>query len=349
MQKAILIIDDDPSNLRFLQEVLKDIYKVHAAPSGQRAVAFLEKRLPDLIITDLEMPGMDGYEVIRSIKARPEWAEIPIIVITGHEGKDKEIESISLGAVDFIKKPLSFGVVRARIKLHLEIKEYKQEIENLVKEKTRLLEKSQEAIMNILFGVTSLRASETPGHIKRVTSYVEKIMACIRSSNSSRYIMDEAYRESVILSAPFHDIGNVSVAENLLLKPLRLIPLEYELIKQHTLYGAQIFDSAIKEGNETADFLKVAREIALYHHEKWDGSGYPHKIAKEEIPLSARIVAIADVYDALVTVRPYRSMLTHKEAVAVILDDAGKHFDPYLVDISRSAFDDFENIARQVL
>ncbi len=350
LEKAVvLVVDDDPTNLRFLNEILKESYRPYLAPSGERALLFLATRIPDLILLDVEMPQMNGYDVIRTLKRNPAWADIPIIFLTAQEGRDKEQMALDLGAVDYILKPISAGIVRSRVGLHIELQTYRKSLEKLVDVRTSQLRRTQDAILDILANMTSFRDNETGAHIRRTTVYTELLVANLRKKNHPRYQVDARYAESIAKAAKLHDIGKVAVPDNILLKPARLSSLEYELIKQHTVYGAQILDAAI-DGLGPGDasyFLTVAREIIATHHEHWDGTGYPRGLSGENIPLSGRILAIVDVYDALISHRPYKPSFRHEAAIKTILEDAGSHFDPTLVDLSLSVFDQFREIAQR--
>ncbi len=348
LEKAmILVVDDDPTNLRFLGEILKDDYRPYLAPSGERALRFLAERTPQLILLDVEMPKMSGYDVIRAIKQDPALAGIPVIFLTGLEGRDNEQRALDLGAVDYILKPISAGIVKSRVSLHVELMAYRKNLEQMVETRTTQLKRTQDAILDILANLTSFRDNETGAHIRRTTTYCEVLVENLRRKNHPGYILTGAYAESIVKAAKLHDIGKVAVPDNILLKPARLSRLEFEMIKQHTVYGAQILDTAIQDlgGPEDSEFLTVAREIIATHHERWDGRGYPNGLAGTEIPLSGRILAIADVYDALISHRPYKPSFRHEAAVQTIVEDAGTHFDPTLVELSLDVMDRFREIA----
>lgn len=344
---VILVVDDDPTVLRLLNEILSVSYHPYLAPSGERALVFLERMTPDLILLDLEMPGMNGYDVLRAINDNPTWADIPVIFLTAQEGRDKEKEALSLGASDYILKPISPDIVRYRIGMQVELQAYRRNLENMVDVRTVQLKRTQDALMDILANMTSFRDNETGGHIRRTTFYTELMVDCLRKNGSGEYALDELYAEGIIKAARLHDIGKVAVPDNILLKPARLSPFEFELIKQHSVYGAEIMDMAIVGlgEDETSYFLTVAREIIATHHEKWDGSGYPLGLAGTNIPLSGRILAVVDVYDALISHRPYKPCYQHEEAVNMILSESGTHFDPHLLELTAGVFDDFKKVA----
>ena len=342
---TILVVDDDPINLRLLQEILKDNYTPYLAPSGERALAFLKNRRPDLILLDVEMPDMNGYDVIRAIKKDPSRRDIPVIFLTGLEGRDKEQEALDLGAVDYILKPISAGIVKARAGLHIELEAYRANLERMVEIRTRQLGQTQDAILDMLANMTSYRDNETGSHIKRTTIYSEILVNNLREKNHPDYQIDDEYAEGIVKSAKLHDIGKVAISDNILLKPAKLTQLEFEVIKKHTVLGAQIIDDAIEGLGDVSFFLSVAREIIISHHEKWNGSGYPNNLSGTEIPLSGRIMAIADVYDALISERPYKKSFSHEESVEILKKDAGSHFDPYLIELSKDVIEHFEEIA----
>jgi putative two-component system response regulator len=344
---AILLVDDDPTNLHFLKEVLKDDYKIYAAPSGERALKFLAKNEPDIILLDIEMPIMNGYEVIRKIKEQQRLKAIPIIFLTAQEGREKEQEAFDLGAVDYILKPITPGIVRSRVGLHVELESYRKDLEYKIDLRTRQLKLTQDAILDMLAGVTSYRDNETGGHIKRTTYYSEVLVNNLLKQSRPGYRIDDSYAQSVIKTAKLHDIGKVAVPDTILLKPGKLTDEEFDKIKMHTIYGARMIDDSIEELGDTSGFLLVAREIVISHHEKWNGAGYPNKLKGADIPLSGRIMAIADVYDALISRRPYKSGFTHEDAMGIIFKDTGTHFDPVLVDISQDCFRHFKEIAER--
>lgn len=342
---SVLAVDDEPTNLRFLMEILKGEYRVYPAPSGERALKFLEGNKPDLILLDVEMPGMNGYEVIRRIKEMPERRDVPIIFLTGLEGRDNEQTAFDLGAVDYILKPISVGIVRARAGLHIELETYRKHLEQLVAVRTAQLDRTQDAILEMLANMTSYRDNETGFHIKRTTYYCDAMVKALMRAEKPGYRITPDYAASVTKSAKLHDIGKVAVPDNILLKPARLTPAEFDMIKMHTVYGAEILDNAMEELGDTSSFLLVAREIIIGHHEKWNGGGYPYGLEGESIPLAARVMALADVYDALISVRPYKKSFPHGQALEIITRDTGTHFDPNLVELLWPEIDSFCQIA----
>jgi putative two-component system response regulator len=345
---SILVVDDDATNLRMLQEILKPSYKVYAAPSGQWALGFLENHTPDLILLDIEMPVMNGYELIRRLKEDARFASIPVLFLTAQEGHEKEEQAFHLGAVDYILKPIATGVVRARVNLHIELEDYRKRLETLVSEKTERLRMTQDSILDILANVTAWRDSGTGGHIDRTTSYTRLVADTLMASGDSEYSISPQYRANIVKSSKLHDIGKVAVPDNILLKPGRLTPEEFAEMKKHTTFGAQMIDDAIRDLGDDSSFLHVAREIVVSHHEWWNGSGYPNGLAGREIPVSGRIMAISDIYDSLTSERPYKGALTHDEAMSIIRNETGRHFDPRMINLLEETFPKFVEIAEEL-
>jgi putative two-component system response regulator len=341
---SILVVDDDATNLRMLQEILRPMYKVYAAPSGERAMGFLEHNCPDLILLDVEMPVMNGYELIKKIKEDERLSAIPVLFLTAQEGRDKEEQAFHLGAVDYILKPITTGVVRARVNLHIELEDYRKRLETLVSEKTERLRLTQDSILDILANVTAWRDSGTGGHIERTTAYTRLVVKELSKKNDSNYIISPQYGEHIIKSSKLHDIGKVAVSDNILLKPGRLTPEEFDEIKKHTTFGAQIIDDAIHDLGDDSSFLHVAREIVISHHEWWNGSGYPNGLAGSAIPISGRVMAVSDIYDSLTSARPYKDAMTHEKAMSIIYGETGSHFDPHMITLLEDVFPVFAEV-----
>ncbi|MDR2528697.1 MAG: response regulator [Synergistaceae bacterium] len=344
---SVLIVDDDPTILRLLQEILRYDYKVYPAPSGEKALTFLERRVPDLILLDVEMPGMNGYEFIKKLKGDGRWSGIPVVFLTGQEERDKEELAFSLGAVDYILKPISVGIVLSRVKLHLELGSYRKHLENLVEHKTLQLQRAQDAILDILANVTAFRDSDTGYHIQRTTLYSQLLIENLLELGYPDYVVDRNYADHVTKSAKLHDIGKVAVPDSILLKPAKLSMAEFQLIKLHTTYGARMIDDAIANLGDDSSFLHVAREIVIAHHEWWNGSGYPSGLSGGAIPISARVMAVADVYDSLRSHRPYKMPLSHEDTLSIMKRETGSHFDPHLMEFSAGVFHSFEVVAAE--
>ncbi len=345
IKPVVLAVDDAPENLHTLIEVLKDDYNVIVSKAGEKALAICRKTpKPDIILLDVVMPGMDGYEVCRQLKAYTKTANIPVIFVTSLTEAGQEAKGLSLGAVDYITKPIVPEIVKARIRNHLDLKRHRDHLEELVEERTRELALLKEVTIESLATLTECRDPETGGHIMRTKNYV-RILAT-RAAKEERFSgsLDAASINILYLSAPVHDIGKVGVPDTIMLKPGVLSPTEFDHMKMHTLYGR---DSLLKAERKlgTNSFLHVAQEIACGHHERWDGSGYPFGLSGEDIPLSARIMAVADVYDALISRRIYKAPIAHDRAVEIISMGRGTHFDPLLADLFFEINEDFRSIA----
>jgi putative two-component system response regulator len=297
-----------------------------------------------VILLDIMMPDMDGYEVCRQLKAVASTQHIPVIFLTAMADAEDEAQGLSLGAVDYITKPINPELVRARVRNHLELKQYRDSLEELVKERTRELQLTQAVMIESLATLAEYRDPETGGHIKRTQNYVKALAVHLKDHPRFRDLLDEEAIELLYLSAPLHDVGKVGVRDSILLKPGRLDDEEFELMKQHTLFGEEALRlTEQKLGRST--FLRHAREVAGSHQEKWDGSGYPRGLKGDAIPLSGRLMALADVYDALISKRVYKPPMPHDEAVRIILDGKGRHFDPDVVDAFTELQAVFRNIA----
>jgi putative two-component system response regulator len=315
---TILIVDDNSDNLDVLSGVLRPFYKVKAAINGELALKVASaKNKPDLILLDIMMPGMDGYEVCRRLKAEPSTANIPVIFVTAKSQTKDEQAGFELGAVDYITKPISVPIVLARVKTQLALYNQKRELEILVKQRTKELDDTRLEIIQRLGCAAEYKDNETGLHVIRMSWYSRFLAEQIQAN--------EDWVELLYNAAPMHDIGKIAIPDRVLLKPGKLDQEEWTIMKTHVDCGVEIL------GTHNSDLMKMAREIALCHHEKFDGNGYPNGISGENIPLSARIVAIADVFDALTSVRPYKAAWPVEKAIALLEEEAGKHFDPALV------------------
>ncbi|SCG94488.1 response regulator [Romboutsia sp. 1001713B170207_170306_H8] len=339
--KHILVIDDNVTNLKFAEKTLKPYYKVSLLISGAQTLKFLSKNKPDLILLDINMPDMDGYETIKNIKANQDLENVPVIFLSAITDSESEVRGIELGAVDFINKPFVPQSMLSRVKMHLELSEYKKELESKVSEKTEMIEHLQDVMMLSLEELVECRDENTGGHVKRTAEYVRLLTEEIVDADLYSDILTPEYIKDIVRSAPLHDIGKIGINDSTLLKTTSLDNDEFEYMKKHVELGSQSLQKMI---NETGDesFLYIAKDMAHYHHEKWDGTGYPEGLKGEDIPISARIMAIADVYDALTTKRPYKEPFSHEMAVNLIIDGKGKGFDPKIVDVFEKIHYKFE-------
>lgn len=349
---TILVVDDTPDNITLLCGLLGDQYKNKVATNGQKAlqIAFVEPH-PDLILLDIMMPGMDGYEVCRQLQANPATSTIPVIFLTAKSQDEDETRGFELGAVDYITKPITPAILMARVQTHLALKQarsFLQEqndiLEDQVRERTKQLEGLQDALIISMASLAETRDNETGHHIRRTQHYILELAKELSIHPKFSEQLTPKNIDLIYKTAPLHDIGKVGVPDRILLKPGRLSPEEFEEMKRHTIYGRDTLDAAEKTLGTQENFLKTARDIAYFHHEKWDGTGYPEGIAGEEIPVCARLMAIVDVYDALISRRPYKEPMTHEQAYAIITDGLGTHFDPEAVQ----AFCDIKDKVAQI-
>jgi putative two-component system response regulator len=341
----ILLVDDNTTNLQLLHETLDGLgYKLLIAKNGRSALAIAQKARPSLILLDIMMPEMDGYEVCRRLKADDTTSQIPVIFVTALADEDDEAKGLGLGGVDYITKPINPELVRARVRNHLELRRYQTHLENMVSERTRRLALTQAVTIESLATLAEYRDPETGGHIKRTQNYVKALAVQLKDYPRFRDELNDDTIELLYLSAPLHDLGKVGVRDNVLLKAGRLTDEEFEQMKKHTQYGEEALRiTEQKLGGDT--FLHYAREIAYTHQEKWDGSGYPQGLKGDKIPISGRLMALADVYDALISKRVYKPPFSHEKAVQIILEGKGSHFDPDIVDAFIKLEDTFRNIA----
>lgn len=332
-KKRILVVDDTPDNIFILSEILKDEYTVLAASSGTEAlrVACGMPR-PDCILLDVLMPGMDGYEVCRRLKAQEQTCRIPVIFITTLDDAQDEANGLELGAVDYISKPVRPPVVLARVRNHLRLKEYQDDLEREVLRRTWEVVRTQDVALLSLAALTESRDNELSGHFsrtQRVARLLAKDLALLPeySAYFQKVSIDTLYK-----SIPLHDVGKVAIPDHILLKPGKLTAEEFEIMKLHTVRGRDILARAERHLGQ-GSFLAVARDIAYSHHEWWDGSGYPEGLSGDGIPLPGRVMAVVDVYDALISNRVYKTPVPHREAIRIIADGRGSHFDPTITDI----------------
>jgi putative two-component system response regulator len=325
MVKTIFVVDDSDTNLSMAEVALEEQYYVMTMPSAARMFIMLERIIPDLILLDIEMPEMNGFEALKKLKSLQIWAHIPVMFLTGRTDPDVEVQGFEIGAVDFVTKPFSAPVLLNRIKTHLDI-------DKIIRERTAQLNRLQNSIVAVLANLVENRDKGTGGHIERTSAYIkilidEMIKRCIYIDEISSWDVDK-----IISSARMHDLGKISITDIIVNKPGKLTENEYEIMKTHALEGERIIDEIISQTGE-GEFLRNARLFAGCHHERWDGKGYPHGLKGEEIPLQGRIMAIVDVYDALVSERSYKKAFTDEEAVKIIMDNAGTHYDPKIAAV----------------
>ena len=350
---TILVVDDTADNLKLMSGLLKDYYKVKIANNGKKALAIaaLDTR-PDLILLDIMMPEMDGYEVCRQLKRDPMTRDIPVIFLTAKAEVEDEEMGLRLGAVDYVIKPISPPIVLARVETHLKLKasaDFLRDkagfLEQEVARRTREVVAIQDATIFALASLAETRDSDTGNHIRRTQHYVKALADKIKSHPRFDAGLDDACIAMLFKSAPLHDIGKVGIPDHILLKPGRLEPHEFTIMKGHAALGRAVIERAERTLGMDVKFLSCAKEITQSHHEKWDGSGYPDGIIGKDIPLSARLMAVADVYDALISRRVYKDAVPHDKAVETIMAGKGSHFDPDIIDAFFAIRDEFRSIA----
>jgi len=354
-KKVILIVDDQPINLSILSQVLSDKYQVRVANSGKRALDVVKTPpLPDLILLDIMMPNMDGYAVLSTLQSDVSTQRIPVIFVTAMDSLLDEEHGLSLGAVDYVIKPIRPAILMARVDAHLRLKQandflyskhdfLEQEINWRMEENLII----QNVSIRALAHLAEIRDPETGQHILRTQSYVNILAQYLYKKQLYPETINNNYIDLVTRSAPLHDIGKVGIPDHILLKNGKLNADEWSVMKKHAEYGAKAIELTEQDFDQPIKFLSVAKEIARWHHEKWDGSGYPDGLSKNDIPVSARLMAIADVFDALAADRVYKKAIPLDEVKQIIIDGKAKHFDPIMVEAFIECFDEFSTIAKQ--
>jgi putative two-component system response regulator len=318
-RQTVLIVDDLPENIMVLERILRDDYRIRAATSGERALEIAQgDEPPDIILLDVMMPGLDGFEVCRQLKAQSSTRQLPVVFVTAMEEIKDEAYGFEIGAVDYIHKPVSPPIVRARVRMQLAIYDQNRELERKVRERTAELNETRLQIIRRLGRAAEFRDNETGMHVIRVSHYC-RLLAQAAGMNYEDV-------ELIFAASPMHDIGKIGIPDRILLKPGKLDDTEFRTMQSHAKIGAEIL------GLHRSPLLDMAYTIALTHHEKWNGRGYPNGLSGNDIPLVGRIAAIADVFDALTSERPYKKPWPVEEALALIKSEAGEHFDPRLVE-----------------
>jgi putative two-component system response regulator len=350
---TILAVDDTPTNIDVVKGVLADDYIIQAAINGPMALQIIDKKQPDLILLDIMMPRMDGYEVCEKLKSQAHTKDIPVIFLTAKSEPEDEARGLALGAVDYITKPISPPILKERVKNHLTLLEAKRVLahqneilEEKVVQRTAQLNELQDVAMVAMGALAESRDPETGNHIRRTQHYMKILAIELAKQDKYKEFLTPENITSLYKSAPLHDIGKVGIEDSILLKPGKLTDEEFEEMKRHTTYGRDALASAEQSMDVADNFLVFAKEIAYSHQEKWDGSGYPEGLSGEDIPFSARLMAVADVYDALISKRVYKPAFSHEKAVAIIEEGRGSHFDPDMVDAFSLVCDRFQEVAQ---
>lgn len=331
--KIIYIVDDSATNLVTAKNALEGVYKTFALPSAERMFKLLEKITPDLILLDVDMPEMDGFEALTLLKKDDNSKSIPVIFLTAKHDSESEIHGFEIGAIDFINKPFSPPVLLKRLETHIET-------DILIKKSLKSVQKVHNATINVIANMVENRDEVTGGHIDRTQRYLSLLVNELIESGTYANERENWNLDMLLPSAQLHDVGKIMISDLILNKPGKLDDEEFAKIKTHCDEGVRIINEIIEKAEEDG-FLRYARRFAGCHHEKWNGMGYPKGLKGLEIPLEGRIMAIADVYDALVSERPYKKPFTHEKAVEIIKNDSGTHFDPTLVEVFLNVEKDF--------
>lgn len=352
-RQTILIVDDTPANISLLSALLKDRYRTKIATNGERAlkIAATDPQ-PDLILLDIMMPGMDGYEVCQRLKEDPQTAEIPVIFLMAKIDVEDEEKGLKLGAVDYITKPISPSIMLVRVQTHLTLRNARQFLKDRnafleaeVQRRTREVAAIQDVTILAMASLAETRDNETGNHLRRTQYYIQALAKQLQNHpRFARFLTDETI-DLLFKSAPLHDIGKVGIPDRILLKPGNFTPEEFEIMKTHAAMGRDAILAAEQFLGTPNSFLRFAREIAYSHQERWDGEGYPEGLSGDDIPISARLMAVADVYDALISKRVYKNAMLHEQAVALILAERSTHFDPDVVDAFIAVAGEFQAIA----
>lgn len=339
-KKKILIVDDVALNHATAKSVLEDTYELYSAFSAKEGFEIMEEITPDLILLDIIMPDINGMDMMRDIKSIPAYKDIPVIFLTADTSSEAEVEGFDLGIVDYITKPFVPTVMKKRIQTQLELSEYRKSLEAKVEKKVEEMEQMYDLITVSFAGLVESRDGVTGGHLKNTSIYFNAFIGHLKSLPAYKYQLTPSIVKKAIRSAPLHDVGKIAIKDAVLQKPAGLSKEEFELMMLHSTIGGDLFDY-LKERIPDNDFADIAGKIARYHHERWDGTGYPKGLKGEEIPLVARIMSIVDVYDALTSKRPYKEPFSHEKAMGLIAEGSGTQFDPLLVE-------EFINLSRVI-
>jgi putative two-component system response regulator len=350
-RQTIFLVDDNMANLTAGKTMLKEYYDIFSLPSGKKLFEILEKVTPDLILLDIEMPEMNGYEALEKLKAEKKTREIPVIFLTSRSDPGSELEGLNLGATDYISKPFSPPLLLKRIENHLlmrnqqtALKDYNDNLQQMVQKRTRQVVELQNSILNTVTEMVEFRDDVTGGHIERTQNYLRLLVDKLISEKIYWEEVSAWNLEFLVSSAQLHDVGKIAISDAILNKPGKLTPEEFEIMKKHAAIGEKAIEGIMKTNSDN-DFLYHAKIFAGTHHEKWDGSGYPRGLKNTIIPLQGRLMAVADVYDALIAARPYKKPLSTQEAERIIIEGKEKHFDPVLVDLFQELAPQFAQIA----
>ena len=346
-RKKVIVVDDDPIYLKLVRNVLMEKYDVFTIPNAEKLFRLVETIRPDLVLLDVMMPEMTGYDIIKILKSEPNTMDIPVVFLTSRSDSSSELEGFVQGAVDYVTKPFSPQLLLKRVDVHILIESQKKELKHInetlqeiVDKKTREIIELQNAILRTVSNLVEYRDDITGGHVERTERLLSLIMEEMLSQKVYADILNTWDMPLFLRSAQLHDVGKIAIKDDILMKPATLTKEEYEEMKKHTTFGESVIEK-IQKGSRESMFLTHARIMAGTHHEKWDGTGYPHGISGYNIPLQGRLMAIADVYDALISERPYKKAYSAEQAIKIIYEGRGTQFDPALIDVFASASNRF--------
>lgn len=341
----IMIIDDNVTNLNIARRALESRYEVLLIPSGEKALRLFERITPDLILLDVDMPEMNGFEVISRIKQSPyPVRNVPVIFVTAKSDSESEYDGLNLGAVDYITKPFSFPLLLKRVELHLQLQQYSHNLEKMVEEKTKVISELQYAIVRVMSDMVERRDGSTGHHLMRTQSYLRVLLEEVRKQKIYVDELCDMDEDLYLNASQLHDIGKMSIPDRILLKAGKLSEEEFEVMKTHAELGEEAIRCAMA-GVQEIKFMEIAASFAGTHHERWDGRGYPRGLQERAIPIEGRLMAIVDVYDALISERPYKPPIPHETAKRMILQECGTHFDPLLIQVFDKVAGVFQSVA----
>ena len=344
----ILIVDDDFINRMILTEILQDDYQIIEAANGTETFKILyeDKIIPTVVLLDIIMPDIDGFQVLERIKHEEETKNIPVLFITASDSDETESRGLKFGAADYVTKPFNHDVVRARVDNHINLARYQHGLEQLVIKKAAEVTKTYEQTLEVLATIIEYRNLESGAHIRRTTLLTESLVDKMLTTEKFKDALLSENVHSLVKASALHDIGKIGIPDSVLLKPGKLTDEEFDMMKTHTSVGSEIIESIASTLPDNDLYLKYAQDICHYHHERWDGKGYPSGLKGEEIPLSARLISVVDVYDALVNPRCYKPPFTHDVSLGIIVEGRGTQFDPDIVDILPEISETFRKLEK---
>lgn len=346
-KKVILVVDDDKSNLMVAQKLLAEDYHVAVVNSGELAIKYLEKKEPELILLDIQMPGLNGFEVMERIQENAEWKKIPVIFLTADRSAETEEACFKIGAVDYIGKPFVPAIMRQRVKKTLELEEYRKNLEAMVARQLQRITQLQQDIIITMANLIESRDGTTGEHVKRTTIYADLLVKKMQEKGVYAEYLTPTFVDYLNKATPMHDIGKITVSDVILQKPGALDDEEYAKMKQHALAGGKLIQENMSRIVDK-EFVDIAVDVAAHHHEKWNGRGYPDGLKEKEIPLSARIVAVVDIFDALVSKRQYKEGMTIEQAFEIMEKERGEAFEPILLDTFMEAEEELRKLMQEI-